>query len=140
MSSAFRHVPMAKDQWWLLVMKATHPVTGKVWFFVDKCLLFGSSISCAIFQEISDAIAWIVVFKTKKPNVNYLDDYLFAALLKAACDAQMRVFLDVCEEIQFPVALEKHILGDMSTDFFGNVTRHPKASYLYPFGQITQSA
>ena len=25
MSSAFGHVPMAKDQWWLLVMKAYHP-------------------------------------------------------------------------------------------------------------------
>ena len=53
MSSAFRHIPMAKDQWWLLVMKATHPRTGKTMYFVDKCLPFGSSISCAIFQAIS---------------------------------------------------------------------------------------
>ena len=29
MSSAFRHVPMAKSEWWLLVMKAMHPTTGK---------------------------------------------------------------------------------------------------------------
>ena len=57
MSSAFRHVPMAKDQWWLLVMKAEHPTTGQICYFVDKCLPFGSSISCAIFQAISDAIA-----------------------------------------------------------------------------------
>ena len=76
MSSAFRHVPMAKDQWWLLVMKATHPVTKKVFYFVDKCLPFGSSISCAIFQAVSDAIAWIAQIRTKRPNVNYLDDYV----------------------------------------------------------------
>ena len=56
MSSAFRHVPLSRDQWWLLVMKAQHPKNGKTFFFVDKCLPFGSSISCAIFQAISDAI------------------------------------------------------------------------------------
>ena len=103
MSSAFRHVPMAKSQWWLLVMKAEHPKTKKIMYFVDKCLPFGSSISCMIFQAISDAIAWIVKFRTGKKNVNYLDDYLFAAALKAACDQQMKIFLAICEEIQFPV-------------------------------------
>ena len=49
MSSAFRHVLMAKADWWLLLMKAYHPVTRQLWYFVDKCLPFGSSISCAIF-------------------------------------------------------------------------------------------
>ena len=82
MSSAFRHVPIRKDQWFLLVMKASHPRTNKVYYFVDKCLPFGSSISCAIFQAISDAIAYLVQFRTKKTNVNYLDDYLFAAAVK----------------------------------------------------------
>ena len=81
MSSVFRHVPLAKSDWWLLVMKAEHPITKKICYFVDKCLPFGSSISCAIFQAISDAIAWIVEYRTKKPNVNYLDDYLFTAAL-----------------------------------------------------------
>ena len=88
-------------------MKAEHPVTKKIWFFVDKCLPFGSSISCAIFQDISDAKAWIVEFRTKKANVNYLDDYLFAAALKAACDWQINEFLKVCASINFPVAMEK---------------------------------
>ena len=49
---------------------------------MDKCLPFGSSISCAIFQAVSDAIAFIVTVKVKKVNVNYLDDYLFAAVMK----------------------------------------------------------
>ena len=50
MSSAFRHVPMASSEWWLLVMKAIHPTSGEVKYFVDKCMPFGSSISCAIFR------------------------------------------------------------------------------------------
>ena len=119
MSSAFRHVPMAPSQWWLLVMKATHPQTGKMYYFVDKCLPFGSSISCAIFQAISDAIAWIVRYRTAKDNVNYLDDYLFAALPKSICDQQMQVFLDVCQDINFPVALEKTFWGSTVMTFLG---------------------
>ena len=112
MSSVFRHVPMAKDQWWLLVMKEEHPRMKEIKFFVDKCLPFGSSISCAIFQAISDAIAWVVAFKTRKPNVNYLDDYLLAAALKAACDRQIKIFLEICEQIRFPVAMEKTYWGN----------------------------
>ena len=119
MSSAFRHVPLAMDQWWLLVMMAMHPITRKIFYFVDKCLPFGAAISCAIFQAISDAIAWIVSFKARKPNVNYLDDYLFAAAMKAACDKQLQIFLDVCQEINFPVALEKTYWGTTVLTFLG---------------------
>ena len=111
MSSAFRHVLLRKDQWFLLVMKAVHPITGKVWYFVDKCLPFSSSISCAIFQAILDAIAFIVKVRAQKSNVNYLDDYLFAAAIKSVCDRQVQIFLDVCQQIQFPVALEKTYWG-----------------------------
>ena len=139
MSSAFRHVPMRKDQWWLLVMKAVHPVTKKLWFFIDKCLPFGSSISCAIFQAISDAIAWIVQFKTKKPNVNYLDDYLFAAAVKAMCDWQMRVFLEVCEEIQFPVALEKTFWGTNVLTFLGMLLDTQKQLIGIPMDKLLKA-
>ena len=66
MSSAFRHVLLAKDQWWLLVMRAMHPITKWIFYFVDKCLPFGATISCAIFQAISDAIAWTVAYKARK--------------------------------------------------------------------------
>ena len=86
---------------------------------MDKCLPFGSSISCAIFQAISDAIAWIVEQRTKKPNVNYLDDYLFAAALRMLCDKQIAEFLRICDEIHFPVALEKTFWSDTQMVFLG---------------------
>ena len=40
MSMAFRNVPMSKGSWKLLILKATHPTTGKTFYFVDKCLPF----------------------------------------------------------------------------------------------------
>ena len=86
---------------------------------MDKCLPFSSSISCAIFQAISDAIAWIVEYRTKRPNVNYFDDYLFAAAMRALCNAQIEAFLEVCREINFPVALEKTYWATNRLTFLG---------------------
>ena len=70
MSSAFRHVPMKVKSFLYLVLKVAHPETGVVYYFVDKCLPFGSSISCAIFQAFYDAVAYIVSKFTGKPIVN----------------------------------------------------------------------
>ena len=91
----------------LLLMKAKNPKDGRIYYFVDKCLPFGSSISCAIFQDFSNAIAYLMFWKTQKSNINYLDDYLFVAYCRAICNAQVNTFMDLCEEISFPVAIEK---------------------------------
>ena len=47
MTSAFRHLAMAKRFWKYLVMKAQNPIDNKWYYFVDKCMPFGASISCA---------------------------------------------------------------------------------------------
>ena len=139
MSSAFRHVPMKKDQWYLLVMKARHPISHKLFYFVDKCLPFGSSISCAIFQAISDAIAFIVQKRTGKENVNYLDDYLFAAALKAFCDAQVEVFLQICKQINFPVALEKTYWGSTVLIFLGLLLDTERQIVCIPLDKVQKA-
>ena len=82
MSMAFRNVPLDRDFWKYLVLKAQHRITLKWYYFVEKCLPFGASISCKLFQDFSDSIAHIIEYITHKETVNYLDDFLFAALLK----------------------------------------------------------
>ena len=119
MARAFRNVPLARHCWPWLIMKAYHPTTGKVYYFVDKCLPFGSSIGCKIFQDISDSIVFVVCFRTQQPLVNYLDDFFFVALHKALCDEQVQQFLDVCQEINFPVSLEKTFWGTLILIFLG---------------------
>ena len=80
-SSAFRMIPLKKELWKYLVIQAVDPVMGIKQFFFDKCLPFGASISCAIFQRFSNALRHILEYKLKMINVvvNYLDDYLFIA-------------------------------------------------------------
>ena len=92
-------------------MKATNLKDGLTYYFFDKCLAFGASISCSHFQRFSNAVAYLVMKQTGCKNVNYLDDYLFAALLKAVCDGQVNIFMQLCKEINFPVNLDKTFWG-----------------------------
>ena len=89
MRSAFHNLGMKETEFMLLLMKAKSPIDGKIYFFIDKCLPFGASISCAHFQDFSDAVAHIMWAKTKEDLVNYLDDYLFTAILREWCNGQI---------------------------------------------------
>ena len=114
--SAFRVLPLKPGVYWLLVMSAEHPVTGKWYFFIDKCLPFGHSISCALFQEVLDAVVFIFKYEVRRhventhlwvALTNYLDDFLFAALSRIRANGLMQQFLLLCSQIGLPVALEK---------------------------------
>ena len=103
-SNAFRILPILVKFRKYLLLKARHPITLKFYFFVDKCLPFGASISCAQFQSFYDALAHIVKWKveitlfiTNPALTNYLDDFLFIALTYLQCNGMIKVFLDVCK-------------------------------------------
>ena len=106
---AFHLVPLGPHCWMLLVLKAEDPQTGKIWFFIDKCLPFGSSRSCAIFQSVSNALQWLTEARAKVPKsvTNYLDDFLFIARTYMKCLHIMQTFLDICSQINCPVSEEK---------------------------------
>ena len=119
MKSAFRNLGIKPEDWKYLVMKAVSPIDGKTYYFVDKCLPFGASSTCSHFQRFSNAVKHIVQWKAKKSLVNYLDDYLFAALRKLLCNLQVKIFLEVCSEISFPVSLEKTFWASTKPTFLG---------------------
>ena len=119
MTSAFRHLNIKKKHWKYLVMKAKSPIDRQWYYFVDKCMPFGASISCSHFQAFSDAISHIVKTMCGKENVNYLDDYFFVALKKIFCNGQLELFLKVCKEINFPVSMEKTFWADTRMEFLG---------------------
>ena len=63
--SAFRLIPLKKSCWKWLILKVQDLVSGQWKFFVDKCLPFGASISCAIFQRFSNALKHLIEYKRK---------------------------------------------------------------------------
>ena len=107
--SAFRMLPLNRLSWRWVVMKATSPGTGQMVYFVEKCLPFGSSISCALFQKLSDALKHLHEFLTETRDClsNYLDDFLFLAITRYYCNQLLQAFIDLCKRINFPLAPEK---------------------------------
>ena len=91
LKSAFRQMPLKRKMWPILIIKATNLITGKMQYFVDKCLPFGASISCTLFQRLSNSLKHIVETMESMYNsvTNYLDDFLFVHLVRAVCNRIM---------------------------------------------------
>ena len=106
LKSAFRMIRLSSDSWPWLVMKARDPITNEWQFFVDKCLPFGASISCALFQRFSNALCYLFEYKTNTQGqvTNYLDDFLFLALTILGCNCLIRTFLNLCDQLGVPVS------------------------------------
>ena len=102
-------------------MKAQDPKTNEWFYFVDKCLPFGSSISCALFQRFSNALKHLTEFclGINDQITNYLDDFLFLALTAWRCNYQIQQFLLLCEEVSIPVSHEKTEWASMLMVFLG---------------------
>ena len=139
MKSAFRNLGIKKEHWKYLIMKATLPLDGKTYYFVDKCLPFGASISCSHFQRFSNAVKHIVQYRTKKPLVNYMDDFLFAQLLKLLCNNQVKEFLQVCELIAFPVSMDKTFWATSKLTFLGLLIDTINQCVCIPIDKVTKA-
>ena len=119
--SAFRALPLSKKYYRYLLIRVRDPITKKWVYMVDKNLPFGSSISCSQFQKFSDGLRHIVetLGGCKMRITNYLDDFLFYAKDRNTCNRMVRCFLQVCQEINFPVAFEKTVWGTERIIFLG---------------------
>ena len=107
--SAFRLVPLRIDQRAWLIMKAVDPESNKTFFFVEKNLPFGASLSFRIFQDFSDSLKHILEQQTGKnfQITNYLDDYMFIDVSSADCNRLVLEFFSICKSIGCPLSLEK---------------------------------
>ena len=96
-------------------MQATNPENGKTMFFCDKCLPFGSSISCSHFQCFLNALKHILeyILGQKDVIVNYLDDFLFIGVSVKDCNKMVRSFIKLCKQLGVPIAEEKTEWGSM---------------------------
>ena len=124
-SSAFRILPILVIQRGILTMLAYHPVTGEKFYFMDLCLPFGSSRSCALFQEFSNAMKFIAQKKLSLTLMaplaitNYLDDFLFIALCVRICNGMVKEFMVICSTIGCPIAPEKTEMATSRIVFLG---------------------
>ena len=134
LQSAFRILGIKKRCWNLLLLKGKNPVTGQFEYFTDKCLPFGSSISCAHFQRLSHALKHIVEVLERAYNAitKYLDDFLFIHYIRSVCNKILRRFIHICKEINFPVAEDKTELASPILIFLGIILNGRSFTLMVP--------
>ena len=111
--SAFRIVPIGKEDCSLLGIKIQHN------YFMDICLPFGASISCAIFKQIGTLLQWLAKQKAGYDIVCYLDDFFTAHQVQFICDQIMSAVHQSCEEVGVPMAPEKRVWATQIIEFLG---------------------
>ena len=121
--SAFRIVPLSPKCYRWLFLKAEDPETKITYYFADKNLPFGASISCSLFQDFSEALRHITEFRTRRPAsiTNYLDDFLFVSTTVRHCNFMIHEFIRICQEIGVPIANKKTVWGCEIITFLGIV-------------------
>lgn len=102
-------------------------------------VLFISLRSCQIFQKFSDSLAHIVRAHTQCDLDWYLDDFFFVDFPAMSCDQQVRIFLNVCEQINFPVAPEKTVWGSVIIEFLGLIIDTIRQLILIPDEKVSKA-
>ena len=139
--SAFRNLPLKISDRKYLIMMAKHPLTEESFYFIEKNLLFGHSISCSHFQRFSNSLHHLMQCMTgKKFSItNYLDDFLFLEVGKAKCNKLVRKFLTICKRVGFPVSMEKTEWASTKVIFLGILIDGKNKLLLLPEDKRLQS-
>ena len=103
LKSAFRMVPVHREDWELLGMHWRNH------FYIDTCLPFGLRSAPFLFNEVASALQWILQNNYAiRDMLHYLDDYLMAGPPEdPACARYLRTFLEVAAQLGVQVAMEK---------------------------------
>ena len=139
--SAFRMLPVKRTQWKFLFIKATRPDSKETVYFFDKCLPFGASISCSHFQHFSNALKHVVEYAARGQNriSNYLDDFLFMERTCMLCNRLVKIFIKICEEINFPVAEDKMDWASFWVVFLGMLMDGKRQLIVVPNDKRTKA-
>ena len=101
--SAYRIIPIHPDSVHLL---------GFTWegnYYYDRCLPFGLSVSCRIFEAFSHALHWILMHHFRVPQMTHIiDDFMFYGPRNSrVCSSSLLAFLTLATEAGVPVKVPK---------------------------------
>ena len=100
--SAFRLLPIHPDDFDLLGMSFQDK------YYVDKCLPFGLSVSCNLFEKFSCFLEWQIKQNAKSDNmIHYLDDFCGCDKNEKGALSLLETSLETFESLGVPVAPEK---------------------------------
>ncbi len=130
-ASAFRNIPVCPQDWCWLGIK----FQGKYYF--DKCLPFGLSTSCRIFEDFASAIQALARARVTRASLHhYLDDFVSGGTQKQLADLALQTPMDVCQEVGLPISQEKTFWGDVIIKCLGLILDTVRQIILVPDHKI----
>lgn len=80
-------------------------------YYIDKCMPMGCSLSCAMFEKFATFLHKIVVNRSGLDTIDhYLDDFFFAGEKGSEnCEILMESFRKLCSQLGVPLAEDKTI-------------------------------
>ena len=114
LKDAYRQVPLAPDQYWLVGFKLMSS------YYHDTRLPMGARSSCAIFERVASALVYILqsVYKVRYV-VKMLDDFLFIGASKEECEHGLVSFEHLCNRLNLPLASDKTVRASKQLVFLG---------------------
>ena len=115
LKNAFRLIPVRREGWHLL---------GTHWqgqWYLDKCLRFGLRSSPALFNQLAEALEWILHNNYAVTHIIHYLDYFFIAGPPGSdvCQNSMDAMAQVCATLNIPIKLEKTEGPATSLTFLG---------------------
>ena len=77
----------------------------------------GCAASFKIFDQISDAIVWVLKRHNVDNLVKILDDFLIVAEFENLCEFYLNMFTKICDLTGFPLAKKKTVHACRSLTF-----------------------
>ena len=114
LKSAFRLIPIHPDDWNLL------GIYWQAMFYVDMYLPFGLRSAPYIFNQLSDALEWILTHNYGLQHVlHILDDFLVIEPSRAQCLTSFSTLLRVFMSLQAPLVASKTLGPSQVLEFMG---------------------
>ena len=131
LKSAFRIIPVSSLDWDLLGLQ------GRGDYYVDTCLPFGLRSAPFLFNQLADALHWILSNNYNIQAVHYLDDYFIAGPPAShQCQQAVTTMLEVCARLGIPIAHEKLEGPDTAITFLGILIDSEKQELRLPDGKL----
>ena len=132
--SAFRMVPVRKEDWELLGMEWD----GRLYF--DKCLPFGLRSAPYLFNQFAQALSWIMKENYSINHIHYLDDFFLVspAANPDQCSRNVTTMLNLCSRLGIPVAIDKLEGPSTSIVFLGILIDSVKQELSLPPGKLQE--
>ncbi|XP_046575267.1 uncharacterized protein LOC124283279 [Haliotis rubra] len=120
-------------------LSATFGIKFQEQFYIDKCLPFGCSISCALFESFSTFIEWAIKATTCSQDIaHYLDDFILAAVDLNKCSNMLNTSLQLADNLGVPIAHQKTVQPTTCLTFLGLTIDAARGEIRIPEDKIAQ--